>query len=605
MEFAIPIIGFAGLYIISNHKQKETTAENFATNNKKRNQQELLPNTDIPNENYPNEYPIYTPETQLTSQLSTTNAYDGTSAYTDKYFNNNGENYKNSLPGSEHQSSSYTSLSGQNVGSDYFVHNNMVPFFGAKSHMNNAPNATESTLDNYSGQGSQITSKKEVTPMFAPGDNYQWAFGTPNNTEFIKSRINPSLKMSNVKPFEEIHVGPGLGLGYTTDGVGGYNSGLFAREQWTDRNVDELRVANKPKASGISVLGYEGPAMSNVTQRGTIGIMEKNRVETSFALGRDRLFTTTGLEKAPTMRSIPVEKFVNRPETSTDYIGVASHSNPANYVKGQYMDSTNIELGPVPLQSAYGPGKSGPYDVDYGIKSHTAYPNNRTANVKEDYFGIVGGAIGATIAPILDMLRPSRKENTIGNLRPYQNPKSTVENSYVFNPADRMAPTIRETTENSKFHLNMNSTQRGGAYEVTPNLPIHNARETTDDFFYAGNSSAGERGRQVRPYDAEYRQRNNDIKSSTINGRLVNGNMSLMNGDIHMTSKPKDAYLTNTRPVASNISNITSLSPSLDTFGQLQKNNTTYQGIQYDRNNGDILTQLKGNPYTLNVIGGL
>jgi hypothetical protein len=598
MEFAIPIIGLAGLYIVSNQNQK---SENFA--NKNRNNAELLPNTDVPNTNFPDEYPIYSPDTQLTSKLSTTNVYDGPSVYTDKYFNNDA-NYGNTLPGHNNQPASYTSLTGQNVDVDYFRHNNMVPFFGAKSHINNAPNATESTLDNYNGQGSQIFSKKEIAPLFAPGDNYQWAYGTPNNTDFIKSRMNPSMKMSNIKPFEEIKVAPGLGLGYTAEGVGGYNSGLFAREQWTDKTVDELRVNNKQKASGFSMLGYEGPAGSHVTQRGDIGIMEKNRVDTTFAVGQDRLFTTTGVEKAPTMRAIPVERHVNRPETATNYAGVASYSNPANYVKGQYMDSTNIQLGPVPIQSAYGPGKSGAYDADYGIKAQHAYPNNRTANIQDDgYFGVVGGAIGATIAPILDILKPSRKENTIGNLRPYQNAKSTVENSYIFNPADRMAPTIRETTENSKFHLNVNSNQRGGAYEVTPNQPVHNARETTDNFYYAGGSSAGERGRQVRPYDAEYGQRNNDIKSSTINGRLVQGNMSLMNGDINVKSKPKDAYLANTRPVAA--TNLNFVSPSLDTFGKLQGTNELYQGIQYDRNNGDILSQLKGNPYTLNVVNGL
>ena len=580
---------------------KKKNKENFKTR-----KNDELPNTNIPNRNYPMEYPVLSPETDLTSKLSTVNTYDGPGVYTDKYFNPDA-NYSTNLPGSNNSTTGtkYKSLTGEDVDLDYFRHNNTVPFFGSKSHINNNANATESTLDNYSGSGSQVFSKKEQSPMFAPNTNVQWQFGTPNTSDFIQSRINPSMKMSNVKPFEEIKVGPGLGLGYTSEGSNGYNSGLMARDEWRDKTVDELRVSNKQKASGFTMLGHEGPAISYVTTRGEMGIQEKNRVDTTFAMGQDRLFTTTGIEKGPTMRAIPIEKHVNRPETDTDYIGGAGFSNPAEYVKGVYMDSNNISLGPVPIQPAYANGKSGAYDNDYEMKAKTAYPNNRTANSEgEGYFGIMGGAIGAAVAPLLDILRPSRRENTIGTLRPYQNAKSTVNNSYIFNPADRPSATIRETTENSKFHLNVNSNQRGGAYEVTPNQATNTYRQVTGDFYYSGNASGGERGRQVRPYDSEYRQRNNDLKSSTIEGRLVPGNMSLLNGDINMRTKPKENYLVNERPVNTGRSFGTNI-PSSDTFGKINGSQSLYQGIQYDRNNGDILSQLKSNPYTLSVVNGL
>lgn len=598
MEIVIPIIALGGLYIVSNQKKNK---ENFKTR-----KNDELPNTNVPNRNYPMEYPVLSPETDLTSKLSTVNTYDGPGVYTDKYFNPDA-NYSTTLPGSNNSTTGtkYKSLTGEDVDLDYFRHNNTVPFFGSKSHINNNANATESTLDNYSGSGSQVFSKKEQSPMFAPNTNVQWQFGTPNTSDFIQSRINPSMKMSNVKPFEEIKVGPGLGLGYTSEGSNGYNSGLMARDEWRDKTVDELRVSNKQKASGFTMLGHEGPAISYVTTRGEMGIQEKNRVDTTFAMGQDRLFTTTGIEKGPTMRAIPIEKHVNRPETETDYIGGAGFSNPAEYVKGVYMDSNNISLGPVPIQPAYANGKSGAYDNDYEMKAKTAYPNNRTANSEgEGYFGIMGGAIGAAVAPLLDILRPSRRENTIGTLRPYQNAKSTVNNSYIFNPADRPSATIRETTENSKFHLNVNSNQRGGAYEVTPNQASNTYRQVTGDFYYSGNASGGERGRQVRPYDSEYRQRNNDLKSSTIEGRLVPGNMSLLNGDINMRTKPKENYLVNERPVNTNRSFGTNI-PSSDTFGKINGSQSLYQGIQYDRNNGDILSQLKSNPYTLSVVNGL
>ncbi len=41
---------------------------------------------------------------------------------------------------------------------------------------------------------------------------------------------------------------------------------------------------------------------------------------------------------------------------------------------------------------------------------------------------------------------------------------------------------------------------------------------------FTGNSSASAGIQNTRSYEAEYNQRNNDIKSSTIQGRLVQGN---------------------------------------------------------------------------------
>jgi len=286
-------------------------------------------------------------------------------------------------------------------------------------------------------------------------------------------------------------------------------------------------------------------------------------------------------------------------------MGGAGYNVESSYVPGEYMPSTNIDLGAVPIGGANAGGRNYAHDAEYGIKSSKAYMNNRAANKPGEYFGVIGGVIGAAIAPVMDVLRPSRKENTIGTLRPYQNAKSTAGGqSYLFNPNDRMAPTIRETTENSKFHLNINANQRGGAYAVSEQQSIQNNRQTTGDFYYAGGASAGERGREARPYDAEYRQRNNDIKSSTIDGRMVPGNMSLMNGDINMRQAGRDAMFKNNRPVAPSMPY---QSPSVATMGELNGNSGSglYSNIQMDRTSPEIMSSLQGNPYALNMVGGL
>ena len=597
MEIAIPGVALGLLYVVSNQKKRN---EAFTSRTQ-------LPNVDVPNRNYPDELPIVSGETDQTSQLSNANRYDnGAGTYTDKYFN---PNLNNTQTSGQPQ---FYSLTGDKVDGSYFEHNNMVPYFGSRLRSQVAESNNESILDNYSGAGSQIITKKEVAPMFSPHDNLQWATGAPNASDFYQSRVNPSQRMANVKPFEEQIVGPGLGLGYTTQGAGGFNSGMMMRDAWLDKTADQLRVDNKPKATGLGLYGYEGPANSFIKSNATMdqmGIMEKHLPEQSFALDqRDfsnhnpngssdigRLFTTTGAHKGETMRAVPIERFVNRPETAVSYSGVAGYQNPAAYVPGEYMPSHNQQLGEVPLMVANANGRNYASDADYGIKSKMAYPNNRSSNAQDSYFGLVSGSLGAAVAPLLDILRPSRKENVLGTLRPYQNPGTTVPESYIFNPADRPAPTIRETTENSKFHLNVNSNQLGGAYQSTSVQAKDTYRQETSDYYYAGNAAS--RTKEPKSYESGYNQRNNDIKASTIDGYMVQGNMSLMNGDINMRQVSRDNMLKNERAV---IGTMPYQSPDPMNMGRVAGNgNTLYSNIQMDRNTPDIHSALKSNPYVV------
>ena len=609
MELAIPGIALGFLYMISNQNKNNIKDINGNRTEAFTGQSEL-PNVDIPNRNYPGEFPIISPDTDLTSQLSTTNHYSGGTAYTDKYFNQN----LNKPASTQAANPTFYSLTGDKVNANYFEHNNMVPFFGShlRTGISNA-NSNESILDSYSGSGSQTIIKKEQSPMFSPIENMQWAHGAPNESDFYQSRVNPSMRMANVKPFEGETVAPGLGLGYTTQGAGGFNSGMMARDMWMEKTADQMRVDNKPKATGLGLYGHEGPANSYIKTNSThqhMGIMEKHLPDQSFELDtRDvynpssskndigRLFTTTGAEKGQTMRAVPIDRYVSRPETAVSYTGIAGAQNSSAYVTGEYMPSTNQQLGEIPMAIANAQGRNYATDADYGVKTKMAYPNNRSANKQDNYFGLVSGSLGAAIAPLLDILRPSRKENVIGSLRPYQNPGTTVPQSYIFNPADRLTTTIRETTEQSKFHMNVNANQLGGAYQVTDQQPADTYRQETSDYYYAGNAGAGAGTRQPTSYESGYNQRNNDIKSSTINGYMVHGNMSLMNGDINMRQKTRDDFLVNDRPIAGMM---TYQSPNISNMGQLAgKENTLYSNIHMDRNTPEIMNSLKSNPYVV------
>lgn len=598
MELAIPGIALGLMYIMKGQSNNTSEQEESFAN------QNALPNTDIPNRNYPDEYPIRNEELDQTSALSTVNQFEnGGSVYTDKYFNANMVAKREQ--GTNEQTEFY-SLTGEKVGGSYFSHNNMVPFFGAKMRTQGAgPNSNEGILDNYVGNGSQTISKKEQAPLFAPNDNQNWATGAPNMNDFYQSRVNNSKRMANTKPFEEQRVAPGLGLGYTNDGAHGFNSGMMARESWMPKTADEMRVATNQKSSGHVLLGHEGPAYSsikNIATQEQMGVMEKNRPDQSFELGQDRWFTTTGAVKGEMLHSMPIDRHVTRPETAVSYSGAAGSQNSATYVPGEYMPSHNVELGAVPIAGANANGRNHATDADYGIKSKKAYPNNRTSNTQNGYFGMVGSSIGAVVAPLLDALRPSRKQNVIGNLRPYQNPGTTVPSSYIFNPADRPSATIRETTENSKNHLNVNANQLGGAYKIVQPQAYETNRQDTS-IEYMGGAGAGDGTRQMTSYESGYNQRNNDIKSSTIDGYMVKGNMNMLNSNVNMREKTRDDSLRNTRAVAGTMPY---QSPDVGNMGRLAGGaNSLYANINVDRNTPDIMDTLKQNPYVVNYKNAL
>ena len=80
MEIAIPGIALGLLYVANNqNKEQENVNENFTSRN-------ALPNTNIPDKNYPSETPVVSSELERTSALSNVNRFNSNGVYTDKYF---------------------------------------------------------------------------------------------------------------------------------------------------------------------------------------------------------------------------------------------------------------------------------------------------------------------------------------------------------------------------------------------------------------------------------------------------------------------------------------------------------------------------------------
>jgi hypothetical protein len=69
-----------------------------------------------------------------------------------------------------------------------------------------------------------------------------------------------------------------------------------------------------------------------------------------------------------------------------------------------------------------------------------------------------------------------------------------------------------------------------------------------------------------------------------------------------VTQASRDGILANKRAV---VGAMPGQPPDVSNMGRLQGHDPLYQNIQADRNNGDVLKALQGNPYVLNHMNGL
>ena len=605
-ELAIPLMVLGGMYVASNqenNKSKHKSNDNGISNLKNVNKEGLTNMTQIQNE-LPGVNPQLQPKNYPINSKKVSNSnvskYSNSNQHTDKYYDSN--NFSNV----EKNNSSYSvggsakqnySLNGNPINTTEFKHNNMVPFFGAKIKGATVDmNVSESALDHMQGQGSQFIKKQEQAPLFQPQQNLQHANGAPNMSDFIQSRVNPSMRMANVKPWEEQRVAPGLNKGYTTDGGVGFNSGMESRDSWLPKTVNELRVDTNPKTTfGLS--GHEGPANSMIKASPaseTQGRVEKKLPDSYYTVGPERWFTTTGLEKAQTARGTEVLRDVNRLTTTEEYYGTGGKlMNEASYAKGEYEQPKRAILDPTQVNHATAVGKYGATVADHGIQSYKSLPNNRSTTKNPIEFGAVSGIINAVVSPLLDVLRPSRKENVVGNIRSSGNAGAIVSKGTVFNPADRTKTTIREMTEGRLDcnHLNIEN-QNGTGYTVNEHQPVHLQRDTTNASY---SGVAGPAVQQAtKSYESAYMQHNNVNK--TYPNRPHQGGTQIFNQTDNISIQRKDSDRNNNREFVPHSGPVNL--PTMETHGKLRAGQQYDQNMSCERMNPDILTAFKNNPYT-------
>ena len=612
---AIPVIILGSLYILSEQEKDEKnnlskkyqkiSYENFYNKQNKENIENVENVENVENiENVKEGFNNYNTRKLNNLESNTTNlvnSYNNSNQHTDKFFVNRSKN----IISGEVEKNNINLMNGQQIDINSFKHNNMQPYFGGKIRgASNDLNITESILDNKQGYGSQSFSKSETAPLFKPEDNIHLANGTANNSDFFQSRMNESMKMSNVTLWEQQRVAPGLNLGYGsqdekgfntggTQGSGGFNSAMTARETWMPKNVDDLRVENNPKQT-FDLVGHEGPLLNPIKQQGTIGKVEKHLPEKYYEGGPNRWFTTKGVEEAPPIRSTQVLPMENRIDTSTEYYGAGGNQAKTTYINPNVEDSKRQALESYPIINPTATRQNHANLNDHNVNSYKLLPNNRTTDKENSEMGGIFGMARAAIAPIVDILKPTRKENVIGNLRQTGNVNGLNPAAHIFNANDKTKTTNREMTT-GKIDLNYVNVQsqnhRGDAYQVTQHQNYDNQRTTTNKE-YIGTAGAGGRGQ--KQYNAAYAQQNNVNKTYEL--RPNQGNMSLYNNENNMQIKRDETLFNNNR--GNVINGGASVIPSSEFMGEMNGIQTYDQNFNNSRMDSSLLNAFKNNPYT-------
>jgi hypothetical protein len=594
-ELAIPLIGFGLAYVYSNKNDNNKTSkkETFVNAGRHAN---ALPNTSVPNRNFPvSNQPI-----DLTNQNYVKQFIDPNQT-TDRFFDHTTQIDSIKLADG---STDFNSMSGKNLESKDFIHNNMVPFFGSTIKGPQIDRHLDTHLDNRQGAGSQIISKVEQAPLFKPEDHVQWSHGMPNNSDFVQSRQLPSNKVANVLPWEQKQVAPGLGLGFTTEGAGGFNSGMLDREAWQPPTVDQLRTVTNPRIT-FGLAGHEGPAQSRIQNLPVQGKVEKNRPDTDFAMGPEHWLTTTGSSLGPTQKPEQMMGDVNK--CTSEYYGSGGNGadSKSTYVKGHHEETTRQQLCATNLNPVAALGHGASNANDYGIKGYNIPKNNRQVACESKNNGTTGainGAFKAMVAPVMDALRPSRKENLIYNANQLGNIQSSVPSLPITNPHDRPKITNKEMTADKigLNYLNVShlSNPEGGYKNVE--IQVKDQQRNDGDSSSrgnVGNTSVCNSQMDVKAWNEQH----NNVNKTHENWPMAGGT-ALFNNNANVQIAKKDADRNNNRLQTNDFiqqpqSSMTARVPSLETYGKINMPQQYDQEMNSNRMNPDILSAFKSNPY--------
>lgn len=336
----------------------------------------------------------------------------------------------------------YSKLTGKKMIKEDFTHENMVPFFGSNIKQNMSDQSNQNVLENHTGNIKNYRNKSEIPYMFDPQTRVHQVNGTPVYNEELINRFNPSNKKQQELPIKQVRVGPGLNQGYSSNACGGLNQ-ANKRDFIMPKNVDELRTLNNPKKQ------YAGKIIAGLKsgQRGLQSKINKNNPDRYYNNAPDRYFTSVVQPKNKVREKVRVKR-TNR-QCSTEYTGAAgptTHNRPEK--RGLYRKTRRNAYVNSGIRNVDGGGKwNAKEDTEnYGKNSFNLPLNERDTTQKDSPLLNLTSAIKSIVAPIQDYLKNSKKENFVGNERPYGNFGAQMPGkATVHDPNDIARTTIKET----------------------------------------------------------------------------------------------------------------------------------------------------------------
>jgi hypothetical protein len=375
------------------------------------------------------------------------------------------------------------SLSGNDIDIKDFKHGNMQPFL--KKGI--TQNMEQFGLNKNMGYSTDVNIKKQEinkNDFFKPVVN----FNNPvDNAKFLKERVNLTNIQNNILPIQQVRVGPGLNMGYTSEGSGGFQQ-ADTLNFVLPKSKEELRPASDQRSS-IYTLPMK--PKNNIQKRGVIAPLNKNRTDTTFEYTPDNWFKGQSIIKKDTER--PEE---NLKDTSKR---IDSHINYYGSLKHQEDFISKND--------------------DYGRNTIIIYDNERNLTQKETPVANFSSVIKAMIAPVTDAIKITLKEYLIDNPRLNGNAAPQLpEKATLYDPITHiMKTTVKETTihEGNNGNLKGNNESYSALYDTAKTT----VKETT---IHEGNN--GNLKGNDETYSALYDNAKTTVKETTIH-EGNNGNL--------------------------------------------------------------------------------
>lgn len=355
----------------------------------------------------------------------------------------------------------FSDLADREFSPDDFRHLNQQPFYGSKITQYSSDRMNESKLETHAGalgDGNAMV-KREVESFFSPVMGATYSAGMPSTAGDGYRRAEAPVARNNALPFEQVRVGPGVGLGYTADPAGGFTQPQD-REYLLPKTVDELRplASQKAQLEGRVIPG------SASQQRALDPNFAKNKQDTLFDIGDRGLVATSGPAQARALRPSVDHAFSQGPEIAFEYHGPAgaavnepTPARPDFHLRARAVPEENSHLG-------FATAEDRARDPSALFAEGRALPNERTSGAAiADYFGnparTVGGApldpygyAGPLRASGREELQDSKRAfNSMSLQAPCQGP--------AYAPDSRARTTLRETLDEHDRYANV-----GGKY---------------------------------------------------------------------------------------------------------------------------------------------